>query len=199
MQCITIYLHERQKKIIKRGRGRDGERFFKSTKKPVKETLKPPPPKKKITLKGFLDIRGARPPFDPLYILISFWMLYAPQSWSKTLFGCFQIFFLLGSFFLLMSQKVGQWAGQTDAAPTYANIFMASVDIWLEKCANKTELQAQISTGLNNMTHSNINSDKINYILFLKRFIDDYLIFWTGTVEDFEKFMIKINSMHPTL
>ena len=49
------------------------------------------------------------------------------------------------------------------------------------------------------MTHSNINSDEINYILFLKRFIDDYLIFWTGTVEDFEKFMIKINSMHPTI
>ena len=43
MQSITIYLHERQKKIIKRGRGRDGERFFKSTKKPVKETLKTPP------------------------------------------------------------------------------------------------------------------------------------------------------------
>ena len=38
-----------------------------------------------------------------------------------------------------------------------------------------------------------------NFILFLKRFIDDYLIFWTGSEEQLLKFMAKINMMHDTI
>ena len=41
--------------------------------------------------------------------------------------------------------------------------------------------------------------DKETFILFLRRFIDDILIFWTGTVEKFEEFMKKINNLHPTI
>ena len=39
----------------------------------------------------------------------------------------------------------------------------------------------------------------VNLILFLKRSIDDILIFWTGTKEEFEAFMVKLNSLHPTI
>ena len=45
------------------------------------------------------------------------------------------------------------------SAPTYANICMAVVDTWLETCA------------LDEQTMENL-------IIFLKRFIDDFLIFW---------------------
>ena len=38
-----------------------------------------------------------------------------------------------------------------------------------------------------------------NFIIFLKRFIDDYLIFWTGSEEQLLKFMTKLNSKHPTI
>ena len=65
-------------------------------------------------------------------------------------------------------------------APTYANIFMALVDIWLENCA------------IDERTLENL-------ILFKKRFIDDYLIFWTGSEEQLLKFMAKINAVHPTI
>ena len=50
------------------------------------------------------------------------------------------------------------------SAPTYANIFIATVDIWLTNCAvDERTLE--------------------NLIQFIKRFIDDYLIFWTGSEE----------------
>ena len=60
------------------------------------------------------------------------------------------------------------------SAPTYANIFMAMVDIWLENFA------------IDEKTLENL-------ILFIKRFIDDYLIFWTGSEAQLLKFMEKIN------
>ena len=36
-------------------------------------------------------------------------------------------------------------------------------------------------------------------ILLFKRFIDDILIFWTGTVAEFESFLMEINKLHPTI
>ena len=66
------------------------------------------------------------------------------------------------------------------SAPTYANLFMACVDIWFAECA-VDELTLE------------------NFIIFLKRFMDDYLIFWTGTEEQLLTFMNKINNMHPTI
>ena len=66
------------------------------------------------------------------------------------------------------------------SAPTYANLFMACVDIWFANC------------GIDELTLE-------NFIIFLKRFIDDFLIFWTGSEEQLHKFMTKINSMHPTI
>ena len=61
--------------------------------------------------------------------------------------------------------------------PTYANLFMACVDIWFA------------NSGIDEITLE-------NFIIFLKRFIDDYLIFWTGSEEQLLTFMTKINSMH---
>ena len=66
------------------------------------------------------------------------------------------------------------------SAPTYANIFMAVVDIWFENCA------------IDERTLENL-------ILFIKRFIDDFLLFWTGSEDQLLKFMTKINSIHPTI
>ena len=64
----------------------------------------------------------------------------------------------------------------TGAAPTLANIFMAVIDEWIEECGML---------------------DGESLIEFLKRFIDDLLLFWAGTVQQFEDFMTKINGMHP--
>ena len=66
------------------------------------------------------------------------------------------------------------------SAPTYANLFMASVDIWLA------------DAGVDELTLE-------NFIIFLKRFIDDYLIFWSGSEEQLLAFMAKINTMHDTI
>ena len=71
----------------------------------------------------------------------------------------------------LFLQLIGTAMG-TDAAPTYANIFMAAVDKWLEGCAQFKDRDDFIK----------------NFIIFLKRFIDDYLIFWTGTEDEFKQF-----------
>ena len=60
---------------------------------------------------------------------------------------------------------------------------MAAVDKWLEGCAQFKDRDDFIKS----------------FIIFLKQFIDDYLIFWTGSEDDFKLFMIKINSMHPTI
>ena len=79
----------------------------------------------------------------------------------------------------LYLQLIGVAMG-APSAPTYANLCMAIVDIWLETC------------GLDEQTMENC-------IIFLKRFIDDFLIFWTGTEQQLRAFMDKINSMHDTL
>ena len=36
-------------------------------------------------------------------------------------------------------------------------------------------------------------------IKLLERFTDDILLFWSGTVTEFEEFMKKINNLHPTI
>ena len=76
-------------------------------------------------------------------------------------------------------QLIGTAMG-APSAPTYSNIFMAVVDIWLETCA------------IDELTLENL-------IIFIKRFIDDYLIFWTGSEQQLLEFMDKINAIHPTI
>ena len=66
------------------------------------------------------------------------------------------------------------------SAPTYANLFMACVDIWFAKC------------GIDEITLE-------NFIIFLKRFFDDYLIFWKGTEAQLLTFMTRLNTIHPTI
>ena len=74
-------------------------------------------------------------------------------------------------------QLIGTAIG-TGGAPTLANIFMAVIDDLIEECG--------IFEGE-------------TLIEFLKRFIDDLLLFWAGTVQQFEDFMLRINSLHPTI
>ena len=62
----------------------------------------------------------------------------------------------------------------TRMAPSYANLFMGTLE---------TELVKQ-------------NSKNIQ---IWKRFIDDIFIIWTGTLEEFQDFMDKINQIHPTI
>ncbi len=65
----------------------------------------------------------------------------------------------------------------TREAPNYANIFMSKIDLSVKKC------------GIMNMN---------NLIYFYKRFIDDILVIWTGTFEQFLLFMDTFNQLHPT-
>ena len=74
-------------------------------------------------------------------------------------------------------QLIGTAIG-TGGAPTLANIFMAVIDEMIEEC------------GI---------IDGESLIEFLKRFIYDLLLFWAGTVKQFEDFMLRINSLHPTI
>ena len=77
----------------------------------------------------------------------------------------------------LWIQLIGTAIG-TVMAPTLANIFMARID--------KLVMESARMNGT-------------NHISLLKRFIDDFLLFWTGTRESFEDFMIRINQLHPTI
>ena len=80
---------------------------------------------------------------------------------------------------LLFVQIIGIAMG-TRSAPTIANIFMNVIDGMIR---NTARLQRQ----------------GFDPILFFKRFIDDILIFWTGTVKELEDFIIAINQLHPTI
>jgi hypothetical protein len=77
----------------------------------------------------------------------------------------------------LFIQNIGTAMG-TKAAPTIANIFMAEVDV-------KIKEYGQVG-------------DR-DHIHFYKRFIDDIFIIWTGTKENFEDFMKRLNLLHKTI
>ena len=62
----------------------------------------------------------------------------------------------------------------TKMVPAYANLFMS-------------RLEAQLINQAPEFIHT------------WKRFIDNIFIIWTGTTEDFEKFMSNINQIHPTI
>ena len=75
----------------------------------------------------------------------------------------------------LFIQKIGTAMG-TRLAPVFANIFMAMIDKMIqaiEECRM--------------------------FIAFYKRFIDDIFIIWTGTEEEFLRFMKEINKLHKTI
>ena len=62
----------------------------------------------------------------------------------------------------------------TKMAPAYANLFMGKLEKDLINIANQ-------------------------HIHTWKRFIDDIFIIWTGTTQEFESYMKKINQIHPTI
>jgi hypothetical protein len=66
----------------------------------------------------------------------------------------------------------------TRVAPTMANIFMATIDNLIQECAK---------------------NKKLDHIRFYKRYIDDILIFWSGTEEDLETFINEINKLHHSI
>ena len=76
----------------------------------------------------------------------------------------------------LFIQIIGTALG-TRAAPTFACLFMGKIDKMIRWAA---------IVGIRNLIH------------FYKRFIDDILIIWLGTEEEFLTFMQTINSLHPT-
>ena len=66
----------------------------------------------------------------------------------------------------------------TRVAPTYANIFMGKLEKeMLSKCPEHLK----------------------QYLHTWRRFIDDILIVWTGTTEEFEDFFNFLNSFHATI
>ena len=77
----------------------------------------------------------------------------------------------------LFIQIIGTALG-TRAAPTFACLFMGKIDKMIRWAA---------IVGIRNLIH------------FYKRFIDDILIIWLGTEEEFITFMKTINSLHPTI
>ena len=66
----------------------------------------------------------------------------------------------------------------TRVAPTYANLFM-----------NKLE----------KMMLNNCPEDLKQFIHCWKRFIDDVLIFFSGSYEELDRFHSYLNSVHPTV
>ena len=66
----------------------------------------------------------------------------------------------------------------TRVAPTYANIFMGKLEkLMLSRCPE----------ALTKFLHT------------WKRFIDDILLIWTGTEEEFQLFFNFLNTFHPTI
>jgi hypothetical protein len=77
----------------------------------------------------------------------------------------------------LYQQKIGTAMG-TCVAPTMANLFMADIDKLIQECAK----------------HQNLD-----YIQYYKQYIDDILIFWSGSEEQLQLFMTKINMLHQSI
>ena len=76
----------------------------------------------------------------------------------------------------LWVQLIGTSMG-TRVAPTYANLFMGKLENKiLENCPNHLK----------------------QFLHTWKRFIDDILVIWTGSEEQFEEFFQFLNSFHPT-
>ena len=78
---------------------------------------------------------------------------------------------------MLFIQRIGTAMG-TNAAPTFANLFMGKIDKMIQKAE-------WIGTR--------------NLIMFYKRFIDDILLIWCGTEAELLQFLDMINSLHPTI
>jgi hypothetical protein len=77
----------------------------------------------------------------------------------------------------LYQQEIGTAMG-TRVAPMMANIFMSEIDNKIQKCAK---------------------DENLDYIHMYKRYIDDILVFWKGTVEQLNTFVTKINSLHHSI
>ena len=69
----------------------------------------------------------------------------------------------------------------TKPAPSYANIFMArKIDTAIEEIAAKF-------------------GDGVYPIRFLKRFLDDIFMIFTGSIENLHMFLEELNTIHPTI
>ena len=90
----------------------------------------------------------------------------------------FNIFEFNSEYFL---QLIGTAMGAVPAV-SYANIYMA-------RKIDKKILEAALK-------YKNTNE---NPIVFLKRFLDDIIMLWRGSVEDLHKFLSDLNSISPTI
>ena len=77
----------------------------------------------------------------------------------------------------LFQQLIG-WPMGTRVAPNLADIFMARLDKLILECAAKF-------------------GEGVYPIMFLKRFLDDYFMIFTGSAEKLHQFLDVINKLHP--
>ena len=80
----------------------------------------------------------------------------------------------------LFIQQIGTAMG-SKCAPTYANIFMSTLD-------------AKIKSLANSLTDTSLDPIKVQ-----KRFIDDIFLIWTGSIETLQIFLDQLNTIHPTI
>ena len=103
-------------------------------------------------------------------------------SQSKLLVTKFQFnVFSFGA--MLFVQIIGIAMG-TRAAPTIANTFMGVIDKLIRHCPRT--FRPHLST-------------QCDPILLFKRFIDVIFLLWTGTLGEFNAFLIEINQLHPNI
>ena len=79
----------------------------------------------------------------------------------------------------LFIQLIGAAMGSR-CIPNYANLFMAGID------KNITDTAATLGEGVYPMR-------------LFKRFLDDIFTIWTGSIEDLERFLVLLNTLHPTI
>ena len=79
----------------------------------------------------------------------------------------------------LFLQACGTAMG-TACAPNYATIMMHSIDLKIK------DLAKRIAAGG-------------NPLILLKRFLDDIFMIWRGSVENLERFLELVNTLHPTI
>ena len=77
----------------------------------------------------------------------------------------------------LYQQKIGTAIG-TKCAPNVADIFMAIID---------------------SKIHQTAETFGLSLITFLRRFLDDIMMIWTGTITQLHLFINKINEIHPSI
>ena len=80
----------------------------------------------------------------------------------------------------LFLQLIGTAMG-TVCAPPFATVFMGKIDNMLRELAK------------------NLTENQEDPIRLYKQFVDDIFIVWRGSVDQLQKFLEKMNEIHPTI